>query len=293
MKIAVFGTTVSPEFISVLLKFFRFFEARKFDVQIYEPFYTFLAEEMNFAPYYTRFFHSQNDFDPENKMTFSIGGDGTFLQSVQNIRNFEVPVVGVNSGRLGFLADISQDLIINALNDIAENRYEIIERSLLEAQINGVSTTGFNLALNEATVLKTDNSSMIKISAYIEGEFLNTYWADGLIVATPTGSTAYSLSVGGPILTPGSQNFVITPISPHNLAIRPIVVPDHNEIRLEVSGRGSSYLASLDSMSMNLDFDKTITIRKAGVKLKTIVPLGHTFFNTLRNKLMWGLDKRN
>jgi NAD+ kinase len=293
MKIAVFGTTVSPEFISVLLKFFRFFEARKFDVQIYEPFYTFLAEEMNFAPYYTRFFHSQNDFDPENKMVFSIGGDGTFLQSVQNIRNFEVPVVGVNSGRLGFLADISQDLIIDALNDIGEGRYQIIERSLIEAQINGISTEGFNLALNEATVLKTDNSSMIKISAYIEGEFLNTYWADGLIVATPTGSTAYSLSVGGPILTPGSQNFVITPIAPHNLAIRPIVVPDHNEIRLEVSGRGSSYLASLDSMSMNLDFDKTITIRKAGVKLKTIVPIGHTFFNTLRNKLMWGLDKRN
>lgn len=293
MKIAVFGTSISPEFIPVLLKFFKFFEVRKTQLQLYEPFYSFLAEEMNFSPYYTRFFHSHLDFDTENDLVFSIGGDGTFLQSVQNIRNFNVPVVGVNSGRLGFLADISQDLIIDALTDIMEGRYQLIERTMLEALVDGKMLEGFNLALNEATVLKTDNSSMIKINAFIDGEFLNTYWADGLIVATPTGSTAYSLSVGGPILTPGSESFVVSPIAPHNLAIRPIVVPDHNEIRLDVSGRGASYLASLDSTSMNVDFSKSLIIRKAGVRLKTIVPVGHSFFNTLRNKLMWGLDKRN
>lgn len=293
MKVAVFGNSVNPDFITVLLKFFRFFEANHVQVQLYEPFNTFMAEELNFSPFYTRFFHSASDFDPENNLIFSVGGDGTFLQSVQIIRNFGVPVVGINSGRLGFLADISQDRIIDALNEILVGHYQITERTMLEVEIEDNKLLDFNYALNEAAVLKADSSSMIKIKAFIDGEFLNNYWADGLIIATPTGSTAYSLSVGGPILTPGSENFVITPIAPHNLTIRPMVVPDHNEIKLEVSGRGSNYLTSLDSKSVNVDFSKTITIRKAKVKLKTIVPMGHSFFNTIRNKLMWGIDKRN
>jgi NAD+ kinase len=212
---------------------------------------------------------------------------------VQNIRNFEVPIVGVNSGRMGFLADISQDLVIDALTGILEGRYRIVERSMLEVEIENYPIPGFNFALNEMTVLKTTNSSMINISVTVNDEFLNTYWADGLIISTPTGSTAYSLSVGGPILTPSSENFIITPIASHNLTIRPIVVPDNIEIKLEVSGRGTNFLASLDSRSVSVGFKNSINIKKAGYKLKTILPEGHTFFNTLRTKLLWGFDKRN
>jgi NAD+ kinase len=293
MKIAVFGTFVNSDFIPVLHKFFQFFKFNKIEVQLYKPFYLFLINDLKYSPYYSGFFHSHTDFDTENDFLFSVGGDGTFLQSVQNIRNFDIPVVGVNSGRLGFLADISQDHIIAALTDIVSNKCDVVQRSMLQVEIDNYSQLGFNCALNEMTVLKTDNSSMINIKAYINGEFLNHYWADGLIVATPTGSTAYSLSVGGPILTPDSENFVITPIAPHNLTIRPIVVPGHNEIKLEVDGRGTHFLASLDSKSVNVEFSNTIRIKKADFKLKTIVLDGHSFFKTLRNKLMWGIDKRN
>lgn len=293
MKVAVFGNLVSPDFIPVLDKFFNFFKANQIEVQIYNPFLTFLSDELNFNPPSSGSFFSHDDFDPENKLIFSVGGDGTFLQSVQTIRNFEVPVVGVNSGRLGFLADISQEFIIDALTDIVSNKCRVIERSMLEVEIENLAIPDFNFALNEMTVLKTANSSMIKINTSINGELLNNYWADGLIIATPTGSTAYSLSVGGPILTPETENFVITPIASHNLTIRPIVVPDNIEIKLEVSGRGSGFLTSLDSKSVSVEFQNSIIVRKAAFKLKTILPEGHTFFNTLRNKLLWGFDKRN
>jgi NAD+ kinase len=293
MKVAVFGKLVSPGFIPVLRKFFDFFEANQVEVQIYNPFLTFLSDELKYTPVISGSFISHDDFDPENKLIFSVGGDGTFLQSVQTIRNFEVPVVGVNSGRLGFLADISKEYIIDVLTDIVSNKCRVIERSMLEVEIENLAIPDFNFALNEITVLKTANSSMIKIKASINGELLNNYWADGLIIATPTGSTAYSLSVGGPILTPGTENFVITPIASHNLTIRPIVVPDNIEIKLEVSGRGSGFLTSLDSKSVSVEFQNSIIVRKAAFKLKTILPEGHTFFNTLRNKLLWGIDKRN
>lgn len=210
-----------------------------------------------------------------------------------NIRNFDIPVVGVNSGRLGFLADISKEHIHNALTDIFNNRFSIIERSMLEVEFCGTNNIDFNLTLNEMAVLKTDSSSMINISAWCNGQLLNNYWADGLIIATPTGSTAYSLSVGGPILTPDSENFVITPLAPHNLTIRPIVVPDKYEIQLKVDGRGSHYLASLDYRSKAVDFSTVLKIKKANVTLKTLQLPEQTFFNTLRNKLMWGVDKRN
>ncbi|MBN1820622.1 MAG: NAD kinase [Prolixibacteraceae bacterium] len=293
MKVAVFGNHVNPEFIPVLEEFFSFFRSAKIEINLYKPFYNFLIEELNYSPYYTTIYHSYSDFDTDNELIFSIGGDGTFLQSVQTIRNFDVPVVGVNSGRLGFLADISKEEIIYALKEIVSGKCSIIERSLLQVDFGEKTTLDFNLALNEMTVLKSDNSSMLKINVLINGELLNNYWADGLIIATPTGSTAYSLSVGGPILTPGSKNFVITPIAPHNLTIRPIVVPDHNEIKLEVSGRGTHFLSSLDSRSVNMAFSNSIKVVKSEFTLKTILPNGHSFFNTLRNKLMWGIDKRN
>jgi NAD+ kinase len=293
MKVAVFGTTVSESFMPVLTEFFGFLKSGKIEVQLFKPFHSFLVQELNSEVYHTSFFNSYHDFDNNCDFIFSVGGDGTFLHSVLNIRNFEIPVIGVNSGRLGFLADISEDQVQNALTNIFNHNYTILERSMLQVDFNGTENLEFNFALNEMTVLKTDTSSMINIYAYLDKELLNNYWADGLIVATPTGSTAYSLSVGGPILTPDSENFVITPLAPHNLTIRPLVVPDNYEIKLKVEGRGTQFLASLDSRSVAVDLSTIITIKKASFKLKTLQLPEQKFFSTLRNKLMWGMDRRN
>jgi len=293
MKIAVFGTHVTDDFVPVLQEFFGFLKAHDIKVQLYKPFYIHLTDELKTSTYYQSFFHSYTDFDDDNEYIFSVGGDGTFLQSVLHIRNFSIPVIGVNSGRLGFLADISEDQVKEALKNIFSNKYKVIERSMLEVSFSDRVNIDFNVALNEMTVIKTDNSSMLNIAAYLDGEFLNNYWADGLIIATPTGSTAYSLSVGGPILTPDSENFIITPLAPHNLTIRPIVVPDNSEILLKVEGRGSNFLTSLDSRSVAVEFSTSVKIRKAAFKLKTLQLPHQPFFYTLRHKLMWGIDRRN
>ena len=293
MKVAVFGTSVSEEFIPVIREFFSFLKNSKTEVQLFKPFHSFLVEKLGVSPYYSSFFNSCSDFDENAEYIFSVGGDGTFLRSLLNIRNFEIPVVGVNSGRLGFLADISQEQIHDALENIFNRNYSIIERSMLQVEFEGQKNLEFNFALNEVTVSKTATSSMINILAYLDKELLTSYWADGLIIATPTGSTAYSLSVGGPILTPDSENLVITPLAPHNLTVRPLVVPDKYSIKLKVEGRGEHYLTSLDFRSIPVDFSTEIIVKKAGFKLKTLQLFDNTFFNTLRNKLMWGIDKRN
>ncbi len=293
MKVAVFGTSVSTDFIPVLDEFFQFLKNNKIEVQLFKPFCNFLVDELNTTPYYASLFNSFADFDNDNSFIFSVGGDGTFLHSVLNIRNFNIPVIGVNSGRLGFLADISADQINDALTNILNHKYTTVERSLLQVDFVGCKNMEFNYALNEITVSKTDTSSMINISVFVGTELLNNYWADGLIVSTPTGSTAYSLSVGGPILTPDSENFVITPLAPHNLTVRPIVVPDKYEITLKVKGRGTHFLTSLDFRSEAVEQATIIKVKKAGFKLKTLQLPEQPFFNTLRNKLMWGIDKRN
>jgi len=293
MKVAVYGTTVSDSFTPVLQEFFGFLKTNKIEVQLFQPFHSFLVDELNTRPFYTTFFNSYNDFDNDCEFIFSVGGDGTFLHSVLSIRNFDIPVVGVNSGRLGFLADISENQVQKALTQIFNHNYSIMERSMLQVDFCGKDNLDFNFALNEMTVLKTDTSSMINIYAYLGKELLNNYWADGLIIATPTGSTAYSLSVGGPILTPDSENFVITPLAPHNLTVRPLVVPDNYEIELKVEGRGTHFLTSLDFRSVAVDLSTIIKIKKAGFKLKTLQLPEQNFFSTLRNKLMWGIDRRN
>jgi NAD+ kinase len=293
MKVAVFGTSVSEEFIAVINGFFSFLKKSKAEVQLFKPFYFFLVEKLGVSPYYSSLFDSNSDFDENNKYIFSVGGDGTFLHALLNIQNFEIPVIGVNSGRLGFLADISQEQMCDALENIFNRNYSVVERSMLQIEFEGQKNVEFNFALNEMTVSKTATSSMVNVLAYLDKELLANYWADGLIIATPTGSTAYSLSVGGPILTPDSENFVITPLAPHNLTVRPLVVPDKHTITLKVEGRGTHYLASFDFRSIPVDFSTKITVKKAGFKLKTLQLSGQTFFSTLRNKLMWGVDKRN
>lgn len=293
MKVAVFGTSVSESFIPVLHEFFRFLQSNQVEVHIFKPFQDFLSDELHLEPFYAKEYHSFVDFDNQCDFIFSVGGDGTFLHSVLNIRNFDIPVVGVNSGRLGFLADIAENQVQNALTRIFNHDFIIVERTMLQVDFVGKDNLDFNFALNEMTVLKTDTSSMINIYAYVGDELLNNYWADGLIIATPTGSTAYSLSVGGPILTPDSENFVITPLASHNLTVRPMVVPDNYEIKLRVEGRGTYFLASLDFRSVPVELATEIKIKKAGFKLKTLQLPELSFFSTLRNKLMWGADRRN
>ena len=293
MKIALYGQTVNPEFFDELSRLFDLLKEKHIESFVYSPFLEYLQQDCGIRPEITGQFEDGNDLPDDVSYLFSLGGDGTFLKSFLVAKNGSIPLVGINSGRLGFLSDISRDEIESAVNDILEGNILIDERTALELEIVSEKQSVFLYALNEIAVTKLDSSSMINIHTYINDEFLNTYWADGLIIATPTGSTAYSLSVGGPILTPDSENFVISPIAPHNLTVRPMVVPDHHSITLKVEGRGHHFLASIDSQSETIYFKESLKIRKAPFKVKTIRLKDHSFFTTLRNKLMWGADKRN
>ena len=241
-----------------------------------------------------KFFNSHDVISGKIDLLISFGGDGTLLDTVTMIKNSNIPVLGINAGRLGFLANINQDDILLAVKALKNRDYNLDERSLLyvENQII-LSKNNSNFALNEITVHKKDSSSMLKIEAFLDDEFLNTYWADGLVIATPTGSTAYSLSCGGPIIIPGSNNFVITPISPHNLNLRPMVVGDNVSIKLKAASRESFFLVSMDSRSVTLENNEEILIKKADFKLQLIELPDHNFLKTVRNKLFWGKDSRN
>jgi len=227
-------------------------------------------------------------------LLISFGGDGTLLDTVTMIKNSDIPILGINAGRLGFLANINQDDILLAVRALKNKNFKLDERSLLKVENKILRDSEIsNFALNEVTVHKKDSSSMLKIDAFLDDEYLNTYWSDGLIIATPTGSTAYSLSCGGPIITPGSNNFVITPISPHNLNLRPMVVGDGVSMRLEAESRESHFLVTMDSRSVSLPNNEQITIKKADFTIKLVELPDHNFFKTVRNKLFWGKDSRN
>jgi NAD+ kinase len=293
MKIALYGLSVNHDFIDELVSLFNLFTKKKIDCLIYQPFFEYLKHDCGIDPVTAGTFRNGDDLPEDVSFLFSLGGDGTFLKSFMTAKNKSLAIVGINSGRLGFLSDISRDEIEKALDCILAGNYIIDERTVLELEIVHENESEFLYALNEITVTKLDSAAMINIHTYVNGDFLNTYWADGLIIATPTGSTAYSLSVGGPILTPDSENFVISPIAPHNLTVRPVVVPDHHSITLQVEGRGLQFLTSVDSKSEAIYFSVLLKIKKAPFKVKTIRLKDHSFFSTLRNKLMWGVDKRN
>lgn len=237
----------------------------------------------------------KNDLTFESELpdlVLSVGGDGTFLETVLNVRDLGVPIAGVNTGRMGFLANISADEIGKSVDMLCNKEYEIIERCLLEISKPSDIFDGTSLALNEITIQKAD-LSMISISVFIGDTHLNTYWADGLIVSTATGSTAYNLSVGGPILSPEDESIIISPIAPHNLTIRPIVLSGEGKIRMVVEGRSPGYLATCDFRSKRLPFCEEIHIVRSPVKVKTVMLNGRDFYSTLRSKLMWGADWRN
>jgi NAD+ kinase len=238
-------------------------------------------------------FETHNDLKSNVDLMISVGGDGTFLKAVSFVRDSNVPILGINTGRLGFLSNLSKDQIGQTLERFAAGQYEFQKRSLLRVQTENELFGDENFALNELTLQKKDTSSMIKVHAYLGEKFLNTYWADGLIVGTPTGSTAYSLSCGGPIITPGCQVHILTPIAPHNLNVRPVVVPDHMPISLEVEGRDRSYLLSLDGHSQHIKQGEKVTITKAEFMINVVKFEDNNFLDTIRNKMLWGSDTRN
>ncbi len=227
------------------------------------------------------------------KVMITLGGDGTILTAAQWLNKVDIPIMGINLGRMGFLAFIEKLSIKKALLDWHEGRYIFQERALLQLDSKPYIFQDFPYGLNDFTILKKETSSMITIKTYIDGEFLNAYWADGLIVATPTGSTGYSLSCGGPIIFPNSGNFVITPIAPHNLNVRPIVIPDSSVISFELEGRTDAFLCTLDSRNETVTKEHSLTVKKSNFNITMVVLEGQSFMKTIRDKLSWGLDIRN
>jgi NAD+ kinase len=292
MKIALYGRPFSCDCKKNITAFFQILEENQIELFIFTPFLEFLKQDAGIMPAVSGTFLSHDDIPSDVQLMFSMGGDGTFLESVSIIQDSGIPIAGINTGRLGFLANIPPENIMSSIPAILQGHYSIEHRALIRLELSEGSLSGFSCALNEVSIQKK-YSSMITIHTYLNDVLLNSYWADGLIISTPTGSTAYSLSVGGPIVTPDSSNFIISPLAPHNLTVRPVIVPDNNIIKLKVDSRDSCFILSLDSRSEIFDTNLEIIIRRADFTLKTVRTEGHTFYDNLRNKLMWGLDRRN
>lgn len=288
MTVVVFGNNYRKETLEQVEILFRLLQEYRISVGIETIFYNFLCNDLNFKPC-VNFFVSDDNFDAD--LALSIGGDGTFLKTASHVGNKNIPILGINTGRLGFLADISGEEIVAAFDDILNNRYRIEERTILQVKTSD-SNEIFGYALNEVAVLKQDTSSMITVHTKLNEEFLTDFQSDGLIVSTPTGSTAYSMSVGGPLVLPQSKNFILAAVAPHSLNIRPLVIPDDFKIELEVKSRLGCYLISLDGRSAVLNQSTKIFVQKSDFTLKLLKRENYTYYNTLRNKLMWGVDKR-
>lgn len=292
MKIALFGKTFSRGFKPYIRQLFDILSESKTEITIYRPFYDFIDCETGEKPVVQSFFKGTEDFDGSCDLMVSIGGDGTFLESIPFVISRQIPIVGINSGRLGFLTNISKESISEAFQYILAGNFNFEYRTLICFRQPESLFNGLNYALNEITIHKSD-SSLITISAYINDEFLNTYWTDGLIISTPTGSTAYSLSAGGPVVVPGSGSVIIAPISSHNLTVRPLVIPDTNIISLEVFSRSGIYSITADNRTMQITGQLKFQIGKSDYKLKMIKLPKTSFYATLREKLKWGEDVRN
>ena len=290
MKIGIHGKEFTRHITPIILRIFEIVSAH--DLCVSSKFAGMLK-----APGFKKFkwkVYEPGDVTIEKLDVFiSIGGDGTLLETISHIGRFEIPVLGINTGRLGFLATTSKDEIESALAQMLAGTYKLDKRAVLRLESSVPVFGKLNFALNDFTIVKKDTSSMITIHTYIDGEFLNSYWADGIIVATPTGSTGYSLSCGGPLIFPRSGNFVITPVSPHTLTVRPIIVADSSEITFQIEGRSKRFLVSLDSRIATVDNTIKLTVKKADFKVNLIQLEGQHYFRTLRQKLNWGLDIRN
>ena len=291
MTIAIFGSPYPEHFTKYIQHLVKKLESEHVKIIIEENFNNFLQSNIRFTSTID-VFNSYESLKEKADFLISIGGDGTLLKAVTYVRELNIPIMGINTGRLGFISSISATQISDAINDILRKEYTLNERTLLQLDTNKNLFKEKNFALNEVAVSKKDTSSMIRIDAFIDDEFLNTYWADGLVISTPTGSTGYSLSCGGPIIVPGTNNIIITPNAPHNLNVRPIVINDNSVIKLKVEDRDQIALVSLDSRSRAFDSETELIIKKTDFKIKLIQPQNNSFTSTIRNKLMWGLDKR-
>lgn len=292
MKIALYARQLAPEYLPFVRELLKELGRHQCELFIYQPFLHRIKSLGSDIPGNTPF-NSGSEIRGKVDFLFSLGGDGTILDTLTLVQDSGIPVLGINIGRLGFLTSVDTEEISSALEALIKGHFSLDKRSLLRLESNRNLFGGVNYALNELTIHKKDSSSMIIINTYLNGEYLNSYWADGLIISTPTGSTGYSLSCGGPIVAPYSGNFVITPIAPHNLNVRPIVVSDQNVISLEVQGRSQYFLASLDSRSVTIDSAISLAVRKEDFTMN-LVRLGNiNFLDTLRKKLNWGLDTRN
>ncbi len=291
MRVALHCLSLKPEFSQIVLNLIEQLNFEKIEIVGTESFNDQLSKFGGLTHKNWPFEELGNSSQPD--FIFSIGGDGTLLDTVCLVGKRQIPIVGLNTGRMGFLATVTTDKIAEAVGKLIQGNFQIESRALLSLSSNKKLFHGLNFALNEFTIHKRDTSSMITVHTYIDGNYLNSYWADGLIVATPTGSTGYSLSCGGPLITPGAKNFVITPVSPHNLNVRPIIVSDESEISFEIEGRTDKFMISLDSRSTAISSDLKLSVKKEKFVTKLVRMPGDHFFDTLRKKLNWGFDMRN
>ena len=291
-KIALFGINFSEDFNKNIRSLFDIFRKYKAELIIHEDFAAFLSQHdsINRGEYKT--FKNNASLPADTDFLFSFGGDGTFLETLKIVQDRNIPIIGINTGRLGFLANISSEEICISVEELFQGKYTLEERTLIRLKNKLSINEEYSIALNEITIHKF-GAGMITVITELDGDYLNTYWADGLIISTPTGSTAYSMSVGGPIVMPEARNFIISPVAPHNLSVRPIVIPDNKTISLKVKSRADRYLVSIDSRTFEVENDISLVIDKAPYSLKLVKFGGTSFYNTLRNKLMWGIDKRN
>lgn len=292
MVIALFGRDVSPDNLKYVQRVMDKLILKNCRLIVYRPFFEILKEKVEF-PADIELFDDYRGIRNRAEVFFSIGGDGTILDALTFVRDSGIPIMGINIGRLGFLSSIAKDEILPAIDNVLAGDYQLDCRALIRLSQPESLFGDLNYALNELTITRQNTNSLIVIHVYIDDMFLNSYWADGLIIATPTGSTAYSLSSGGPILTPGSENFVLTPIAPHNLTVRPIVIPDKSRIRIIVEGREDQFLVGLDSRRAEIKSNMELIVLKTEFKVNLIQMEGRNFFMTIRDKLKWGLDARN
>lgn len=292
MNVAIYGRKVNKSNIADFIEFLSILKEKGWNPVLEHELKQILIKKIGLSEN-TSEFSSHRDLKTGIDLAISIGGDGTFIKSVGFVRDSGVPIMGINLGRLGFLANTSREQMHHALDAIDTKDYVFQKRSLIRVETENNIFGEDNYALNEVTVQKKDTSSMITVHASLDDKYLNSYWADGLIVATPTGSTAYSLSCGGPIITPGCQVHILTPIAPHNLNVRPVVVPDHMPIKLTIEGRDRKFLISLDGQSKHLRQNEEVVIHKADYMINVIKFEDNNFLDTIRNKMHWGKDTRN
>jgi NAD+ kinase len=295
MKIGVYGQYYKEDSKQCVTNLLNYLSKNKIEVHIEINYLKQLRAYLKVEQDYQTF-SSFEDLDNSFDVFLSVGGDGTMLSTVLFVRDLNIPILGINTGRLGFLATVQKDDVEKAMAELLEQQYDIEERALLEVSTSNGSIedqTVVNFALNEVTVVRKNTTSMITIATWLDKEYLTSYWADGLILATPTGSTGYSLSCNGPVIAPSTDAFVLTPIAPHNLNARPLMIPDQTKVKLRVSGREDEYLISLDSRLATLSNDTDVYIQRAPFNIKLIQLRDESFLKTLRQKLLWGEDRRN